>query len=85
MKYKTQRKKMKSEKQTNSWTESLSRTTRQQMMDHIVKSPYGKEKKNYTSPKDRGYLTGRNKCQVLSKSGLTLWVNLITMNLFKII
>ena len=49
MKYKTQRKKMKSEKQTNSWTESLSRTTRQQMMDHIVTSPYGKEKKLHKS------------------------------------
>ena len=74
---------MKSEKQTNSWTESLSRTTRQQMMDHIVTSPYGKEK-NFTSPKDREYITTKkNKCQVLSKSSLTLWVNLITIKIIQ--
>ena len=53
------------------------------MMDHIVTSPYGKEK-NFTSPKDREYITTKkNKCQVLSKSSLTLWVNLITIKIIQ--
>ena len=51
MKYKTQRKKknFKSENRQTAGTKSLSRTTRQQMMDHIVTSPYGKEKKLHKS------------------------------------
>ena len=51
---------MKSEKTDNTaGTESLSGTIRQQMMDHIATSPYGKE--NFTSPKDREYITKKKK------------------------